>query len=346
MNPYVEGYAATLNDVRYPPSHFIRIYNESRDYMSINTTKQKVLANPLLEARTNWRELWHMVVVLFKLRIVALLLLAAVGGAFLGAGGWPGLGPLLLILVTGGMAAAGASALNQFIERHRDEVMSRTRQRPLPAGQIAHPNRVVVISLLLILVPSLAVLPFKPALSFFLLLGAFIYVGIYTLWLKPRTLLNIVIGGAAGSAAVMSGGAALDAWRDPAVITLALLVFLWTPSHFWSLAILYKNDYERADVPMLPVHISLRQAGWWVFLHTGATGIAALFLAFSPELGWLYAVPVILATVDLFARNVRLISEPTPLHARSLFVASNIYLTVVLVALMASSVLHNFWAVL
>jgi protoheme IX farnesyltransferase len=244
------------------------------------------------------------------------------------------------------MAASGASALNQFIERRRDEMMSRTRQRPLPAGQIARPTWVVAISLLLIFVPSLAVLPFKPALSFFLLLGAFVYVCIYTLWLKPRTLLNIVIGGAAGSAAVMSGGAALDAWRDPAVITLALLVFLWTPSHFWSLAILYKDDYERADVPMLPVHISLRQAGWWVFVHTGATGLAALLLAFSPALGWLYAVPVIIATADLFWRNVKLISDPTPLHARGLFIASNIYLTVVLVALMASSVLHNFWAVL
>ena len=178
------------------------------------------------------------------------------------------------------------------------------------------------------------------------MLGAFIYVGVYTGWLKPRTLLNIVIGGAAGSAAVMSGGAAVNAWQDPAVIVLALLVFLWTPTHFWSLAILYKNDYERADVPMLPVQTTAEQAAWWVFLHTGATGVAALLLASSPALGWAYFLPILGATVDFTWRNVRLLTEPSRGNARSLFIASNVYLTVVLFAVMVSSMLHNLWSIL
>lgn len=314
--------------------------------MSLKTQKQKTFSNTLLPAETGWREFWRMLVVLFKLRVVSLLLLAAVGGAFLGAGGWPGLGRFLLLLVSGGMAAAGASGLNQFIERRSDSIMSRTRLRPLPTGQITHPTAVVAVSLALILVPSLVLLPANPALSFFLLLGAFIYVGIYTVWLKPRTLLNIVIGGAAGSAAVMSGGAAVNAWRDPAVIVLALLVFLWTPTHFWSLAILYKNDYERVDVPMLPVHTTLRQAAWWVFLHTGATALAALLLVFSPSLGWAYFLPIAGATIDLAWRNVRLLREPSRRNARGLFIASNVYLTAVLLAIMVSSMLHNLWSVL
>jgi protoheme IX farnesyltransferase len=287
-----------------------------------------------------------MVVVLFKLRVVSLLLLAAVGGAFLGARGWPGFGTLLLVLVTGGMAASGASALNQYLERSSDVIMSRTRLRPLPTGAIRNPRLVIGVGLALIYLPTLAVLPFNPALAFYLVLGAFIYVGIYTIWLKPRTLLNIVIGGAAGSAAVMSGGAAAGAASDPAVITLALLVFLWTPSHFWSLAILYKDDYEKADVPMLPVHTTLRQAAWWVFVHTGATSLAALLLALTPGLGWIYFLPVAGATIDLCWRNVKLIARPTPQNARGLFIASNIYLTVVLLALLISSVLHNVWPVL
>lgn len=139
----------------------------------------------------------------------------------------------------------------------------------------------------------------------------------------------------------MSGGAAVHAAGDPAVITLSLLIFLWTPSHFWSLAILYKDDYERADVPMLPVHISGRQAAWWVFLHTSATGMAALLLAFTPALGWTYLLPVAVATLDIFWRNARLIFFPNRPNARSFFIASNVYLTVILASIMISSVLHN-----
>jgi heme o synthase len=314
--------------------------------MSLKASDKDTLQTQMLRAEGGWREFLRMLVVLFKLRVVSLLLLAAVGGAFLGARGWPGLGRLLLVLLAGGAAASGASALNQYIERTSDEIMSRTRLRPLPAGAISHPRVVIVLGLLLILVPSLALLPFNPALSFYLALGAFIYVAIYTIWLKPRTLLNIVIGGAAGSAAVMSGGAAVGAASDPAVITLALLVFLWTPSHFWSLAILYKDDYVRADVPMLPARTSLRTAAWWVFLHTGATILAALLLGLTPALGWAYGVPVLGASVDLLWRNGRLIGEPTPRNARSLFIASNVYLTIVLLALLVSTSLHPLWPIL
>jgi heme o synthase len=314
--------------------------------MSLNAPNQDTLQTQVLRAESGWRDFLRMLVVLFKLRVVSLLLLAAVGGAFLGARGWPGLGRLLLVLLAGGAAASGASALNQYIERTSDVIMSRTRLRPLPTGAISRPRLVIVIGLILILVPSLGLLPFNPALSFYLALGAFIYVAIYTIWLKPRTLLNIVIGGAAGSAAVMSGGAAVGAASDPAVITLALLVFLWTPSHFWSLAILYKDDYKRADVPMLPVHTSLRAAAWWVFLHTGGTILAALLLGLTPALGWAYILPVLGASVDLTWRNVRLIADPTPRNARSLFIASNVYLTVVILALLVSASLHPIWPAL
>ena len=314
--------------------------------MSVKISNQEALQPDVMGGRESWRTFVQTLVVLFKLRVVSLLLLAAVGGAFLGARGWPGLGTLILVLVTGGMAASGASALNQYLERSSDLIMSRTRLRPLPTGAIRQPGLVIAAGLALIYLPTLAVLPFNPALAFYLVLGAFIYVGVYTIWLKPRTLLNIVIGGAAGSAAVMSGGAAAGAASDPAVITLALLVFLWTPSHFWSLAILYKDDYEKADVPMLPVHTSLREAAWWVLLHTGATSLAALLLALAPALGWSYFLPVAGATLDLCWRNYKLITDPTPENARGLFIASNVYLTVVLLALLISSVLHNVWPVL
>ena len=268
--------------------------------------------------------------VLFKLRVVSLLLLAAVGGAFLGARGWPGLGTLLLVVVTGGMSAAGASALNQYLERHQDMKMSRTRSRPLVTGLIARPHTVLIVGLTLIALPTLAVLPFNPALSFYLALGALIYVGVYTIWLKPRTLLNIVIGGGAGSAAVMCGGAAAHAPNDVAVIILALLVFLWTPTHFWSLALLYRQDYQKASFPMLPAQVTPRQSALWVMVHTVPTGMATIGLILTPGLGWLYGLLATGLTIELLYRNIRLIAAPTPKHARRLFMSSNYYLMAVL----------------
>jgi protoheme IX farnesyltransferase len=306
------------------------------------TIKLAALTTDVRPAGWPWREWLRTAMVLFKLRVVFLLLLAAVSGAFLGAQGWPGLGPLLLLIVTGGLAASGASALNQYIERQADEAMSRTRNRPLVTGSLPRPGVVIPLGIGMILLPTLAVFPFNPALSFFLALGAFIYVGIYTLWLKPRTLLNIVIGGAAGSAAVMSGGAVVGGWQDPAVIVFALLVFLWTPSHFWSLAILYRDDYQKANVPMLPARTSPRAAAIWVLVHTLPTGLAALLLALSPALGWLYFVPALLVTVDLLRRNLLMIKDPSRPQARSFFVASNIYLMVIITAACVSVLIHNF----
>ncbi|MBI5030925.1 MAG: protoheme IX farnesyltransferase [Chloroflexi bacterium] len=277
------------------------------------------------------------ITMLFKLRIVVLLLFAGVGGAFLAARGFPGFGALILLTLTGGSAAAGASALNQYFERDIDAEMNRTRKRPLVMGAIANPSWVLPIALALIFVPSLAVLPFNPALAFWSIAGAVIYVGIYTLWLKPRSVLNIVIGGFAGTCAVMSGGAAVSSsaavWTQPGAIILGLLIFLWTPTHFWSLALMYRQDYARVSMPMLPVRISPRESAFWIALHTVATGFAALALSATVTIGWLYLIPIALATGDLLLRCVRLYVTPTGQHAKSVFLASNIYLTVVLLML-------------
>lgn len=302
-------------------------------------TVGKIRDSRIIPARSGWRATLDTVVVLFKLRVVFLLVVAATAGAFLAAGGWPGIGTLTLTWITGGMAAAGASALNQFWERKSDASMIRTSNRPLVTGEIANPRWVPIVGLLLILVPSLAVYTFNPALTFWLLAGAFIYVVIYTIWLKPRTLLNVVIGGAAGSAAVLSGSAAAGSWNAPGAVVLALILFLWSPFHFWSLALLYRNDYARADFPMLPAKTSPRGAAAWVMLHAVPAGIAGLALAALPFLGWSYLIPVLLVTIDLFWRSIKLLHDPSPRNARKLFISSNIYLLVLLVAICVGSVL-------
>lgn len=311
--------------------------------LSESTERNNSASKLAAHKQTGWRANLQILMVLFKSRVVSLLLLAATGGAFLAAGGWPGWTTMVLVIVSGGLTASGSAGLNQYLEQGADALMGRTRQRPLVTGAL-QPRWVMWVSLLMVIVPPVLIVAFNPPLAFFLLAGAFIYVVLYTLILKPRTLLNIVIGGAAGSMAVMSGGAAVGNWQEPAVIALALLVFLWTPSHFWSLAILYRNDYARADVPMLPVSTTVGQAAWWVFLHTGAAGAVALLMAVTPDLGLVYLIPVVLATADIILRNVRLIRNPSPRNARGLFISSNIFLTIVLLAVCVGTLLNGLWS--
>lgn len=312
--------------------------NKTKRYVGPEAAVAEAVAPALPATKPS---IFSTLMVLFKARVVSLLLFAAVGGAFMGAGGWPGLGVLGLTLLTGWLAASGSSALNQYVERKSDGTMTRTRHRPLVNGDIANPAWVPWVATGMIVLSVLIALPFSLALAFWLAAGAFIYVVIYTLWLKPRTTLNIVIGGAAGSAAVLAGAAAAGDWSAPAALVLALLVFLWTPSHFWSLAIVYRADYARSDTPMLPVKTSPKMAAFWVFVHTAGTALAALALAFDPGLGLIYLIPVGLATVDMMVRNVRLLRSPSGKNARSLFIASNMYLTVVLVMACVDAVIKS-----
>ena len=266
---------------------------------------------------------------LFKLRIVMLLLISALAGAILGAGGWPGGWSLTLLIITGGLSAAGASAVNQYLERERDARMARTRKRALPAGLIQKPVWVLIIGGGMVVFALILSAIFNPVLAISNALGAIIYIGVYTIWLKPRTILNIVIGGAAGSMAVISGGAAAGAWNEPGVLVLAILVFAWTPTHFWSLAMAYRKDYANAGFPMLPNKITMRQAAWWVAAHTVTTGFVALVLGFHPVLGVGYLIPVSLITLQFQRLTVQLLRNPKGSTAFRLFKFSNIYLGIV-----------------
>lgn len=272
-------------------------------------------------------------VVLFKLRVVMLLVLAAVGGAMLGSGGAPTFGDLVLLLITGTTSAAGASALNQFIERGSDGSMKRTRRRPLVTGQFKAGWVLAAGIGLVIFASALALIVGNVALAIWLAVGAWIYVGVYTIWLKPRSVLNVVIGGAAGSAAVLSGGAAVGQWSDSGVILLALLLFTWSPMHFWSLALAYRADYARAGVPMLPVVSSPRRALFWMLAHVVATAGFGLALATHDALGWFYLVPVALGTIWLLRESMRLIADYSGPRAMTVFKVSNLYLSLVLTAI-------------
>ena len=293
---------------------------------AIHPTWQKSGLNETAEAPLSW---WRLIVTLFKLRIVALLLLAAFGGFALGGNG-ASFGALVLLAICGTLSAGGASAINQYLERERDQYMNRTAARPLPAGMIARPELVLWLGSGMVLAATLLAGLVNWAMAFWVFMGALIYVGVYTVWLKPRTAINIVIGGAAGSCAVLSGGAATGNWANPGVLILALLLFAWTPAHFWSLALAYRDDYAKAAYPMLPALVSPASAARWTALHTLTTVWAGLALGLWPNFDGYYLLPVGLASVAFLWRTGLLLLRPERKQALALFHLSNLYLTLVL----------------
>ncbi len=285
------------------------------------------------------RGLLASLVMLFKLRVVALLVFASIGGLMLAAQGRPNAGDLLLLTLTGAMSAAGASALNQVLELESDAKMHRTRRRPLVTGQY-RPGPVVAVSVGLIAASVFfALAAGNPELAFFLGLGAFTYVVIYTIVLKPRTPLNIVLGGAAGSCAVLAGSAAAGTWADPGALLLATLVFAWTPTHFWSLSMVYREDYLRAGVPMLLAVMEAPRAALWMLVHAAFTGAIALLMVTHASLGVIYLAPVALATAYLLRGSMRLLREPGRDQAIAVFKGSNLYLGLVLLAICVDTLL-------
>jgi protoheme IX farnesyltransferase len=189
---------------------------------------------------------------LTKPRVISLLLVTTLATMFV-ADSSPGIGVILLTMIGGYLAAGGAGAINHYIERDVDARMSRTARRPLPSGRI-EPRAALWFGITLgaASIALFALLVNIPA-ALLALAGLLGYVFVYTMWLKPRTTQNIVIGGAAGAVPPLVGWAAASGGLEPSAFYLFAIVFYWTPPHFWALALLMKDDYERTGIPMLPV---------------------------------------------------------------------------------------------
>jgi protoheme IX farnesyltransferase len=278
---------------------------------------------------------------LFKLRIGLMIGLTAAAGAAAAPGPAPGLGQLaaLVLAVTGAAAAAGG--FNQYVERDLDRAMRRTRGRPFASGALrADPRFLWLLGALLVASVALALAAANALAAAYVFLGAFFYGVVYTVWLKRRTWWNIVIGGAAGSFAVLAGAAAVVPGAPAAVpAILAGVLFLWTPPHFWSLAILAREDYARARVPMLPVVIGAARCARVILAHTIA--LAALSLApLAFGAGWIYGAAAAAGGAVFTAASVRLAREPSAQRARENFLASLVQLFL----LLAGAILDRAWA--
>jgi protoheme IX farnesyltransferase len=271
----------------------------------------------------------------FKLRISLAIMLCALAGIAVASG--PALtgSQVTLLSLAVLLSAASSGAFNHYVECDLDARMPRTRDRPFVTGYFRRgPMWLCIILGLLALSVLLAGFATNWAAAGYVFLGAFVYGVVYSVWLKRRTWLNIVLGGLAGSFAVLAGAAAVDPAISPAAVILAVVLFLWTPPHFWSLATVLQEQYRDAGVPMLPVVLGNRAAAWVTLGHTTALALLSL-LPFAYGMGSVYLAGALLGGGYFLWKSILLIRNPGPAAAAANFRASLIQLTLLLVAAMA-----------
>lgn len=270
--------------------------------------------------------LWKVYVALTKPRVVSLLLFTTITAAFVGARGWPGGWVMFAITIGGYFAAGAANAINMVYDRDIDVRMERTATRPTVTQRIS--NTHALLFALVLESISFAVLTMVcNVLSAMLALGGLLfYVLVYTMALKRRTWQNIVIGGAAGAFPPLVGYAAVTNTLNPMAWTLFAIVFLWTPVHFWALALLIKDEYKAAGIPMLPVVHGDRATVVQIAMYSVLTAVVSLLPLALNQAGWLYLLTVIALNGFLFIRTFELVKLPERTQARQLFKFSMVYL--------------------
>ena len=247
---------------------------------------------------------------------------------------------LLFLIISGAMASMGSSALNHYYDRDIDKIMQRTSKRPIPSGKLL-PQQVLLYGLLLCLASvSLAVLTLNMVTASMIALGIFIYVVVYTIWLKRNNPSNIVIGGFAGSAASMAGWSAATGTIDLLGFLVGLLVFLWTPAHFWCLAIKAREEYVTVNVPMLPVLVGNQKTATYIFYNTAILLPYSLALYFF-GLGVLYTIIAAVAGSLMLLYHYKLAKEPTPEFAWKAYKVTAPYLVVIFVGIALDALFYT-----
>ncbi|HEY5645281.1 MAG TPA: heme o synthase [Pseudomonadales bacterium] len=271
------------------------------------------------------------VVDIFKLRIGLFMAVTALAGYAVTPGTSLGLTEILLLALVTIAASGAAGAFNQYMEWDLDGLMSRTAGRPFVTGAVARDRWWLwLIGAMLVVSVALAGWIFNPAVAIHLFLGAFFYGVVYTLWLKRRTPWNIVIGGAAGSFAVLVGASAADPGLSPVSVVLAIVLFLWTPPHFWALAIAQREEYARAGVPMLPVLRGDAATAKVILLSTMLLVGVSLLPVFL-GMGALYLTGALAGGGYFLYRSVVLWRQPSASNAIGCFLASWVQLGLLMV---------------
>jgi protoheme IX farnesyltransferase len=277
-----------------------------------------------------------------KPRIVVLLVITAVTSMFAAS---KLIGPeldylgLLHIIIAGSLASAGSSALNHYYDKDIDLMMKRTSTRPIPSGRMKARNVLVYGIGVSATSVIYAALTLNLVSTFFIALGIFFYVVIYTIWLKRLHSSNIIIGGFAGSAASMAGWAAATGSMDILGFLVGFLVFVWTPSHFWCLAMKIKDDYADAKVPMLPVVIGMQKTSKYILVNTAILLPYSLML-YTFGLGIVYLVIAAVSGGLMLAYHYKLTQNPTSEFAWKAYKVTAPYLTIIFVGIAIDAAFH------
>ena len=281
-----------------------------------------------------------------KPRIVVLLVITAVTSMYAASKLVTGASQLdyldyLHIIVAGALASAGSSALNHYYDKDIDPKMSRTSSRPIPSGRMAA-SHVLLYGLAVSCISVIYGFFALNAISaFFIALGIFSYVIIYTVWLKRRNTSNIVIGGIAGSAAAWAGWAAATGSMDLLGFLVGFLVFVWTPSHFWCLAMKIKDEYAQAEVPMLPVVIGMQKTSKFILGNTLILIPYSMLLVLIPDgLGLVYTIIASVSGGLMLVYHYKLTKTPTSEFAWKAYKVTAPYLTIIFVAVALDAAFH------
>jgi protoheme IX farnesyltransferase len=286
------------------------------------------------------------IVEISKPRIVVLLVITAVTSMYAASKlveGAPDLDYLfyLHIIVAGALASAGSSALNHYYDKDIDPKMTRTSTRPIPSGRMAASHVLiygVVVSCISVIYGYFAL---NAVSAFFIAVGIFSYVIIYTVWLKRKNSSNIVIGGIAGSAAAWAGWSAATGSMDLLGFLVGFLVFVWTPSHFWCLAMKLKDEYAEAKVPMLPVVIGMQRTSKYILGNTIILIPFSLILSFIPDgMGIVYTLIAIISGTLMLVYHYKLTKNPTSEFAWKAYKVTAPYLTIIFVAVALDAAFH------
>lgn len=283
---------------------------------------------------------WRLVLSVFKLRIGVLIMLTALGGFAITPGPAPAAWKVLVMALAVLVASASAGAFNQFMEAESDRRMRRTRNRAFASGALKTGPlwMTVIVGLLAAAVAATWVL-INGTSAVFLFLGAFTYAVVYTVGLKRRTWMNIVFGGLAGSFAVLTGAAAVDPTLGTLPMLLALVLFLWTPPHFWSLAIANRDDYAAAGIPMLPVVMGAQKAGRIVHANTIVL-VAVSILPVYFGAGHVYGIAAMIGGAWFLRATAVLARDAQRKHAMAAFFASMVQLAVLILGVALDAALR------
>ena len=278
---------------------------------------------------------------LTKPRIIELLLVTTLPTMVVAERGLPSLSLMLFTLVGGALAAGGANAVNMWADRDIDRLMARTAGRPLATGEItatAGLTFAVILEVAAFVELWVLVNPLSAVLA---LSATFFYVFVYTLWLKRTSRQNIVIGGAAGAVPVLVGWAAVRNDIGLAPIVLFAIIFVWTPPHFWALAIKYRDEYRAAGVPMLPAVASLKTTARQIVVYTVALWAVSLVFADVGGMGVIYILSAVVLGAVFLWMAVRLLQDGTTARAMRLFTYSITYVTLLFSAMAVDQLVRS-----